>query len=119
MPAATLIEALIADGGQLYKTIKLFRAQVIIKEINRVYGIAVLADLIVTMRPGAFPGTAHPANHFTSFYGLPRPHFHAYHVAVQGFITVAMVDHHVVAVTSFLLFRDLDTAICSSINRRT
>src|SRR5689334_3180351 len=93
-----LIKALIAGSRDLQQPVELLRRKVVIEKVNRVEAGSVLMHFVVAMRGGALSGTAYPANNFPAFYLFTILYFDLIHVAVKGFISIAMVDNHVVAI---------------------
>ena len=77
-----LVKALIRRCGSLQDSIKLFRSEVIIEEINGINLTSVLVYFIMEVWPGGFTGAAHPTDYFATFYRLAISCFYTHHMAI-------------------------------------
>lgn len=71
-----------------------------LQHIHRVYVLTVYKDLEMHMRTGAVTAAAHKADDLAFAYALPRRYSQAAHMSVSRFITVAMVDTYITAITA-------------------
>ena len=77
----------------------MFGCEIIIEKIDRVDLLVVLMYLVMAVRPRGFPCASHPSDHFPPLHLLAIPRFHSYHMPVKGFITITVVDHHVIPIS--------------------
>src|SRR3954468_3301093 len=81
--------------------------------------LPIFMHLVMTVRPGRFSGAAYPAYDFPPFYLLAGMHLNPHHMAVQGFVAIAVVDHYVVAIPVGGIAGRYNRAIGRGINGRT
>ena len=88
-----LVKTLVRCRRQLQQPVKLLGSEVVVEEINRVELDAVFDYFVMTVRAGAFAGTAHPADYFATHYPLPPFCLDAVHVPVKRFVPELSLIH--------------------------
>ena len=69
-------------SSQFQNPVVLFRIQIIIEKVDRIYGPAIYMYFIVTMWSGRFTGAAYPAYYFATAYFLTVRQFYLYHMSI-------------------------------------
>src|SRR5580658_4615008 len=118
VPVFVLVKTLVAGRRQLQQPVILLRADVVVKIIDRIDGVAIAVDLIMTVGACALARASDPADDLPADDALAGFYIYAEHVPVQGSVAVTVVDHHMVTITVTRIAGHLNDAVGGSIDRR-